>query len=74
MSEIEELASTARRMAEQAAELVVVQNNHFRGQALVIALQLKHLLDGARPPAPEPLVQAYPSLADHVEVERTTLF
>lgn len=74
MSEIEELASTARRMAEQAAELVVVQNNHFRGQALVNALQLKHLLGGERPPAPEPLVQAYPSLADHVQVERTTLF
>ena len=72
--ELEELASTARSMAERATELVVVQNNHFRGQALVNALQLKHLLGGERPPAPEPLVQAYPDLAEHVRVERTTLF
>ena len=74
ISELEELAATARSMAESAAELVVVQNNHFRGQALVNALQLKHLLGGVRPQAPEPLVRAYPDLAQHVQVERTTLF
>jgi uncharacterized protein YecE (DUF72 family) len=72
--EVRELASTARAMAEQAAELVVVQNNHFRGQALVNALELKHLLQGERPPAPEILVRTYPSLADSVRVERSRLF
>ena len=72
--EIREVATTARRMAEQASELIVVQNNHFRGQALVNALQLAHLLGDRRPRAPESLVQAYPGLAASVEVERSRLF
>jgi len=72
--EIEDLAGIARTMAEQAAELIVVQNNHFRGQALVNALQLKHRLTGARPAAPQTLVEAYPALSDEVRVERQRLF
>jgi uncharacterized protein YecE (DUF72 family) len=72
--EIDDMAGVARTMAEQAAELVVVQNNHFRGQALVNALQLKHRLTGVRPPAPQTLVETYPSLAQEVIVERQRLF
>ena len=72
--EIDDVAGVARTMAEQAAELVVVQNNHFRGQALVNALQLKHRLTGTRPRAPQSLVDSYPSLAEDVIVERQRLF
>ncbi len=72
--EIDDLAHVAREMAEQSAELIVVQNNHFRGQALVNALQLKHRLTGTRPLAPQTLVESYPSLADEVIVERQRLF
>jgi uncharacterized protein YecE (DUF72 family) len=72
--EIDDVANIARTMAEQAAELVVVQNNHFRGQALVNALQLKHRLTGVRPKAPQTLVETYPRLAEEVIVERQRLF
>jgi uncharacterized protein YecE (DUF72 family) len=73
-AEVADLAVTARRMAEKAEELIVVQNNHFRGQALVNALQMKHLLQGGRPPAPETLAEAFPGLASTVAVERSRLF
>jgi len=72
--ELDELATTARAMSERAAELIVVQNNHFRGQALVNALQLAHLLRGERPRAPENLVRTYPQLAGSVQIERSRLF
>lgn len=68
------LADLARRLADGAEELYVVQNNHYRGKAVVNALQLRHLLTGERSPAPAALVAAYPDLADHVTVERDALF
>ena len=61
-------------MARQAEQLFVIQNNHFRGQALVNALQLRHLIEGHRPEAPEELVASYPSLAPDVRVRRRRLF
>ena len=72
--ELRELAAVAGEMAETAEELIVVQNNHFRGQALVNTLQLKRLVQGEPPLAPETLVSAYPELADQTVVERTRLF
>jgi uncharacterized protein YecE (DUF72 family) len=72
--ELNTLADAARSMSESAAELYVIQNNHFRGQALVNALQMRHLIEGMRPPAPEELVATYPDLASQVIVERTRLF
>jgi len=72
--ELAELDAVARRMAGAAEELIVVQNNHFRGQALVNALQLKHLVQGQTPLAPETLVAAYPELAAQTVAERSRLF
>jgi len=73
-AQLDELAESARRMAESAEQLVVVQNNHFRGQAVANALQLKSRLQEVRPAAPEELVATYPDLAPEVDVERTRLF
>jgi uncharacterized protein YecE (DUF72 family) len=74
LSELAPLARTANRLAEQTAEVFVVQNNHFRGQALANALQLKHLFTGQRPKCPQGLVETYPDLEPLVDVERETLF
>ena len=61
--ELRPLAEAARGMAAQAEALYAVANNHFRGQAVVNALQLKHLVLGVAPEAPAELVAAYPHLA-----------
>ena len=61
-SELEPLADAARGMAARAQAVYAVANNHFRGQAVVAALQLKHLIQGVEPEAPAELAAAYPGL------------
>lgn len=72
--QIEELARQARNMARAAAEVFVVQNNHFRGQALVNALQLRSLVEGRRVAAPRQLVASYPALSASTLPEPDRLF
>jgi len=72
--QIRELLAPVRQMADQVAHLFVVQNNHFRGKALVNTLQMKAMLESTTPSAPEPLVATYPELAPFVRVKRTRLF
>ena len=72
--EVASLAKTASSMADAAEELVVIQNNHFRGKALANAIQMKHSLTGEKPPAPATLVDEYPGLADICSIIRTRLF
>jgi uncharacterized protein YecE (DUF72 family) len=72
--ELQELVASAREMAASAEQLFVVQNNHFRGKALVNALQMKQLLEGRPPRAPASLVAAYPGLESRVRAEPRGLF
>ncbi len=62
--ELEHWKERAERVASKAEQLYIITNNHFRGQALVNAFQLKSMLEGRRQAVPERLVAAYPVLAD----------
>lgn len=64
LEELRPLIELARGVARRADHVFVVQNNHFRGKALVNALQWKYLLEQERPAAPATLVSAYPALED----------
>ena len=66
IDELRPLASAVSGMAKRAQEIFVVQNNHFRGQALANALQMKRLIHGVAPPAPAELVEAFPDLRPSV--------
>lgn len=68
------LAAAAREMGALAPSLYVIANNHFRGQALANALQLKHLIQDVEPEAPEGLLSAYPDLKDVVSARSHRLF
>jgi uncharacterized protein YecE (DUF72 family) len=48
----------------RARNVFVVLNNHFRGQAVVNALQLGAMLAGRPSPAPETLLSRYPAAGD----------
>ncbi len=74
LDELRPIADSIRTMAGQARELVVVQNNHFRGQALANALQLRHLLGERSLAAPQELAETYPELAPIATVRRDRLF
>ena len=51
------------RMAGEAQKLFVMTNNHYRGQELVNAIEMKSMLSGnARLPVPEGLLAHYPRL------------
>ena len=47
---------------EDAATTFVITNNHFEGKGIVNALELIHLLSGAKVDVPEPLRHRYPRL------------
>ena len=49
-------------MREQAEDVYIIYNNHFQGQAVVNALQLRHRLEGRIPKIPELLASAYPEM------------
>ena len=72
--ELHEVAERVGRLAATAESVVVVHNNHFRGQAVANALQLRGMVEGTRPLAPTPLVTAFPDLSEVCSIEQERLF
>jgi uncharacterized protein YecE (DUF72 family) len=61
--ELREWVTRLNAMCEQAENVYVFANNHYRGQGPVNALELRALLEGALVDVPAELVTAYPRLA-----------
>lgn len=64
LDELEPWITRIREIAAKTKESYVITNNHFRGQAVVNALEIKATLTEKQVPAPAPLLQEYPALAD----------
>jgi len=60
--ELKQLAGSIRGASETARQVVVVLNNHFRGQAVANALELKWMLTGENVAVPQRLLGAFPRL------------
>ncbi len=63
----EELAdwlTMVRRMRQRAKSIYVITNNHFQGQAVVNAFELKHALEEKLQPIPSCMMDVYPRLRD----------
>jgi uncharacterized protein YecE (DUF72 family) len=60
--ELEPWAERVKKVASHAQTTFVITNNHYQGKAIVNALQLIHLLTGAKVKVPEPLRHHYPEL------------
>ncbi len=58
--EIRKLSGQIRTVVQTTEETYAVTNNHFRGQALVNAMEIIEELDAAPPAVPPLLVEAYP--------------
>jgi uncharacterized protein YecE (DUF72 family) len=52
------------KMAKKAEKTIVITNNHYQGQAVANALELKSLLLGEKVKVPEPLLSSFPRLSD----------
>ena len=60
--EIRDISARIRTMKQSAEETYVVTNNHFRGQALVNAIEILEELDANPPAVPPQLAASYPGL------------
>lgn len=64
VDELDPWLDRIREVAKHTRETYVITNNHFRGQAVVNAVEIKAALEEARVPAPEPLFKVYPRLGE----------
>jgi uncharacterized protein YecE (DUF72 family) len=67
--EIFELTERVRQIAEQAEETFVITNNHYRGQAICNALEIKAKLGEKNLKIPEVLLPHYPQLQE-IQMEK----
>ena len=58
--EIHQLSDQIRKVHQSTEETYAVTNNHFRGQALVNAMEILEELDGVPPAVPPLLAASYP--------------
>jgi uncharacterized protein YecE (DUF72 family) len=63
--EIHQLSSQIREMQQTAEETYAITNNHFRGQALVNAMEILEELDATPPAIPPLLAASYPERFRH---------
>jgi len=69
LDELDSWLVRIKQVAKQTSETYVITNNHFRGQAVVNAVEIKAALEEERVPAPEPLFEVYPRLKDSAVAE-----
>jgi uncharacterized protein YecE (DUF72 family) len=78
LDELEPWITRIKEVAKKTRESYVITNNHFRGQAVVNALEIKSTLAEELVPAPALLFEKYPNLAHSAvpesEISEPTLF
>lgn len=61
-NELEEWVERIKRLGEKSERVFVITNNHYRGQALANALQIKNMISGEKLDIPLSLLRQYPVL------------
>lgn len=61
-AEVQEILARSRAIAKDAAQTLVIANNHFHGKAMKLVLELLALLRGAPVRVPESMLSRYPGL------------
>ena len=64
LDELDPWLTRIKQVAKQTRETYVITNNHFRGQAVVNALEIKAALEEQVVPGPEPLFEHYSRLQE----------
>jgi len=62
--ELEEWVNRIKDLAQKGGKVYVITNNHYRGQALANALQLKNMITGEKLDIPSPLLTHFPVLKE----------
>ena len=64
LDELDPWLTRIKQVSKQTSETYVITNNHFRGQAVVNALEIKAAIEEHDVPGPAPLFEHYPRLKD----------
>ncbi|NIO49898.1 MAG: DUF72 domain-containing protein [Candidatus Aminicenantes bacterium] len=62
--ELEDWIKRIKDLGNQSSKVYIITNNHYRGQALANALQIKNLITGEKLDIPPLLVEQYPVLKE----------
>ena len=62
--ELEDWIGRIKRLAEGSDRVFIITNNHYRGQALANALQIKNMLTGEKLQIPATMLEKYPVLKE----------
>jgi len=65
--ELEDWVGRIKKLAEGSNRVFIITNNHYRGQALANALQLKNMLTGEKFNIPAAMLEKYPVLRELAE-------
>jgi uncharacterized protein YecE (DUF72 family) len=65
--ELSDWVSKIKELGNKSEKVFVITNNHYQGQALANALQIKNKITGEKLDVPLPLLKSYPLLNDIVE-------
>ncbi len=66
-NELDEWVERIKELGRSTDRIYIVTNNHYRGQALANALQIKNLTSGKKLEVPEDLLKQYPVLEEIIE-------
>jgi uncharacterized protein YecE (DUF72 family) len=65
--ELFEICERIKLIAKESEAVYVITNNHYRGQAICNALEIRAKLEGKKVGVPEPLLVHYPQLKEILE-------
>lgn len=68
--ELEDWVKRIKELGRQSGKIYVITNNHYRGQAMANALQIRNMITGQKVDVPEPVLEKYPVLRDIVRAIR----
>ena len=62
--ELQEWIDRIKQLGQKSGKIYVITNNHYRGQAMANALQIKNMLSGEKLEIPRLLIERYPALEE----------
>ncbi|MBN1223855.1 MAG: DUF72 domain-containing protein [Candidatus Aminicenantes bacterium] len=69
-NELEEWVERIKQLGKKSGKVFVITNNHYRGQAMANALQIRNRITGDKLDIPESLVKEYPILKQLIDRAR----
>ena len=65
-NELEDWVKRIKELGTKSDKVYVITNNHYRGQAMANALQIRNMVTGQKVEVPEPVLEKYPVLREIV--------